>query len=162
MFYMQKWTGIKETIALFLVIKLLLNFIDTYSGEDITLTSLKKQEHPDILQKIYKSCAKKQNKVQTFALDGAPNCRKYTGLTPEGYTYIYFENNELDSTLLKEVRYTKFDGLVLLPPYSGTSFYLEVGPGQDKIVLIKQIDFSGFYLNCSTRYIYILIIQCQF
>ena len=112
---------------------------------------LKKQDYPDILQKIYKSCAKKQNKVQSFSTDGAPNCYKYTGLTPEGYTYIYLENKEEDSTLLNDVKYTQFEGLVLLPPYSGTSYNLQVGPGEDKIVLIKQIDLYGFNLVSSNQ-----------
>jgi len=123
----------------------------SYSDEEIVTTVLKKQDYPDIIQKIYKSCAKKQNKVQNFTSDGAPNCFKYSGLTPEGYTYIYLENKEEDSTLLNDVKYTQFDGLTLLPPYSGTSYSLEVGPGEDKIVLIKQIDLTGFNLISSTQ-----------
>ncbi len=112
---------------------------------------LKKQDYPNILEKIYISCAKKQNKVQNFGSDGAPNCFKYTGLTPEGYTYIYLENKEEDSTLVKDVKYTQFDGLMLMPPYSGSSYSLEVGPGEEKIVLIKQIDLTGFNLISSTQ-----------
>ena len=71
---------------------------------------------------------------------------RYSNVTAEGYAYIYFENNELDATLIEDVKYTKFEGLKLLPPFSGTSYYVKVGPGQSQIVLIKQIDLSGFNL----------------
>jgi len=72
-------------------------------------------------------------------------------MTPEGYTYIYLENKEEDSTLLNDVKYTQFDGLTLLPPYSGTSYSLVVGPGENKIVLLKQIDLTGFCILSSTQ-----------
>ena len=104
------------------------------------------KEYPQILQTIYKSCAIKQNNYVRFTNDGAPDCLKYSNVTPEGYAYIYFENNELDATLIEDVKYTRFEGLKLLPPFSGTSYYVEVKPKQTQIVLIKQIDLTGFNL----------------
>lgn len=120
--------------------------LSTYSANDIELSQVKIEDHPDILQKIYRSCAKKHNNVVKFTNEGAPNCYKYTNVTPEGYAYIYFENNEEDATLIEDVKYTKFEGLKLLPPFSGTSYYVKISPGQSQIVLIKQVDMTGFNL----------------
>jgi hypothetical protein len=71
--------------------------------------------------------------------------------TPEGYAYIYFVNNEEDSTMVEDVKYTKFDGLKLLAPFSGSSYMVEIKAGEDKIVLIKRIDLNGFSLAYSSQ-----------
>lgn len=50
--------------------------ISTYSSNQIELKELKIEDFPNILQKIYISCAKKDNNVLRFTNDGAPNCLK--------------------------------------------------------------------------------------
>lgn len=50
--------------------------ISTYSSSRIELQELKIEDFPNILQKIYISCAKKDNNVLRFTNDGAPNCLK--------------------------------------------------------------------------------------
>jgi len=50
--------------------------ISTYSPIEIELIQLKNEHFPNILQKIYISCAKKDNNVLRFTNDGAPNCLK--------------------------------------------------------------------------------------
>ena len=73
---------------------------------------------------------------------------KSSKVTPEGFAYIYFQNNEEDSTLIEDVKYTKFDGLQLMPPYSGTSYFVQAEPMTQKIILIKKVtmnEFSLFY-----------------
>lgn len=105
------------------------------------------------MQNIYKSCALKEDSVIRFEQDGAPNCFKYTSdsFTPEGFAYIYFVNKEEDSTLVEDVKYTKFEGLKLLPPFVGSSYLVEIKSGEDKIVLIKRIDLNGFSLAYSSQ-----------
>jgi calpain-15 len=122
--------------------------LSTYSSNQIELSIEDKSDprYKVILQKIYVSCAKKNNNVVRFTNEDAPNCYKYTNVTPEGYAYIYFENKEEDATLIEDVKYTKFEGLRLLPPFYGTSYYVKIGPGESKIVLIKQVDLTGFNL----------------
>jgi len=50
--------------------------LSAYSNSQIELKLLKNEEFPNILQKIYISCAKKDNNVLRFSNDGAPNCLK--------------------------------------------------------------------------------------
>lgn len=120
--------------------------VSMYSSGNVTLEKLDNKDYPQILEKIYISCAKIQNLVFKFSNDGAPNCLKYSNTSSEGYTYIYIENNEEDTTLIEKVNYTKFEGLKLLEPFSGTSYHVKVGPGKRQIVLIKQLELSGYNL----------------
>lgn len=120
--------------------------VSAYSSEKVELSEIDIATYPKILEQIYVSCAKRQNEVIKFTNEGAPNCLKYTNTTPEGYAYIYFENNEEDATLIEDVKYTKFEGLKLMHPFSGTSYRVVVGPGETKIVLIKQIEINGYNL----------------
>jgi hypothetical protein len=47
-----------------------------YSDNDIELSLVDNFQYPEILEKIYRSCAKKQNTVNRFINEGAPNCLK--------------------------------------------------------------------------------------
>lgn len=120
--------------------------ISIYSSEEVTLKEMDKEIYPKILEKIYISCAKLQNIVSTFEPEGAPNCYKYSASTVEGYTYIYFENKENDATLIEDVKYTKFEGLKLLSPFSGTNYKVQIGPGEHEIILIKQLELNEYNL----------------
>lgn len=93
----------------------------------------------NIIDTIYKSAAKQNDNKYYFIQEGAPKCYKSSKVTPEGYAYIYFNNNEEDSTLLEDVKYTKFNGLKLLPPNSGSSYFVQVEPNTDKMILMKKI-----------------------
>jgi len=120
--------------------------LSTYSEYKIDITELDKMNFPNILEKIYTSCAKKYGIVSRFTKDGANECIKYSNTTPEGYTYIYIENNEKDITLIESVSYTKFENLKLLEPFSGTSYNVKVEPGKTQMILIKQLELSGYKL----------------
>ena len=120
--------------------------ISCYSNEKVELIEIESKLYPKILEKIYISCAKIQNLMLRFDQDGAPNCRKYSGSTIEGYSYIYVENLEEDAKLIEDVKYTKFEGLQLLPPFHGTSYHIEVGPGQSQLILIKHIEVNEYNL----------------
>ena len=120
--------------------------LSTYSEEKINLCEMDILNFPNILEKIYTSCAKKYGIISRFTKDGANQCIKYSNTTPEGYTYIYIENNEKHITLIESVSYTKFENLKLLKPFKGTSYKVKVEPGKTQIVLIKQLDLSGYKL----------------
>ena len=120
--------------------------LSTYSEYKIELSELDKLNFPNILEKIYISCAKKYGIISRFTKDGANDCIKYSNTTPEGYTYIYIENNEKDITLIESVSYTKFENLKLLEPFKGTSYNVKVEPGKTQIILIKQLELSGYKL----------------
>ena len=120
--------------------------LSTYSENKIELEKLDIENYPNILEKIYISCAKKYGIVSRFTKDGANECIKYTNTTPEGYTYIYIENNEKDITLMENVSYTKFENLKLLEPFKGTSYNVKIEPGKTQIILIKQLELSGYKL----------------
>ena len=120
--------------------------LSTYSENKIDMEELDINNFPKILEKIYTSCAKKSGNVSRFTKDGANECIKYSNSTPEGYTYIYIENNEKDITLIESVSYTKFENLKLLEPFKGTSYKVQVDPGKTQIVLIKQLELSGYKL----------------
>ena len=144
--------------------------ISVYSSEEIEIQEIPNYSYQNILEKIYISCAKikkinKDNSVNDLSINNyndygnnnetnnyhtnnfkkiinnkAPKIIKYTESTLEGYSYIYIENNEDDVTLIEDVNYKNFDGYVLIPPYSGGRFHVEVRPGENKIVLIKRLD----------------------
>ena len=120
--------------------------LSTYSEKKIEINKLNILNFPNILEKIYTSCAKKYGIISRFTKDGANDCIKYSNTTPEGYTYIYIENNEKDITLIESVSYTKFENLKLLEPFKGTSYNVKVEPGQTQIILIKQLELSGYKL----------------
>ena len=120
--------------------------ISLYCNEEVQLSQVSNESYPKILEKIYISCAKIQNCVLRFEQEGAPNCYKYSASTVEGYTYIYFENKEEDATLVEDVKYTKFEGLKLLSPFSGTNYKVVIGPGEHEIILIKQLELNEYNL----------------
>ena len=119
--------------------------ISIYSPHDLEIDLIPLDSYPNILENIYKSCAILSGKGEELD-NGKILCYKYTDTTPEGYSYIYIENHEDDTTYIEDIKYTKFEGLKLLPPFKGTSYHIEVGPNSDQIVLIKHLDLSEYSL----------------
>ena len=119
--------------------------ISVYSPHNLDLEIIPIENFPDILEKIYKSCARLSGKGE-YLDNGKISCYKYSDTTPEGYSYIYIENHEDDTTYIEDIKYTKFEGLKLLPPFKGTSYHIEVGPNSDQIILIKHLDLSEYSL----------------
>ena len=139
--------------------------VSVYSSEEINIKELEKDWYENILENIYISCAKKKklnlnssqnedslnesdNKNNNYRnsafkkikIKNAPKITKCTESTIEGYSYIYIENLENDVTLIENANYQNFDGYKLLYPYSGSSFYIEVKPGETKIIIIKRLE----------------------
>ena len=120
--------------------------VSIYSNERIEMNQEENELYPKILENIFISCAKIQNISINFSEEGAPNCKKYSNTTTSGFTYIYFENLEKDATLLEDVKYTKFEGLELLPPYKGTSYHIKLPSGKNEIILIKHLELNEYNL----------------
>ena len=142
--------------------------VSVYSSEEVDIEEIDNKSYQNILDKIYISCAKKKklnlnsssddmsvnddykennnnnynrrNSFKKIKIKNASKIEKYTENTLEGFSYIYIENKEKDATLIENVNYHNFEGYELLPPYSGTSFYVEVKPGERKIILIKRLE----------------------
>jgi len=119
--------------------------ISVYSPQMLDIEIIPIESFPNILEKIYISCARLSGKGE-FIDNGKIHCYKYSDTTPEGYSYIYIENHEDDTTYIEDIKYTKFEGLKLLPPFKGTSYHIEVGPNSDQIILIKHLDLSEYSL----------------
>ena len=119
--------------------------ISIYSPQNLDIEIIPNENFPNILKKIYKSCARLSGKGE-YLEGGKINCYKYTETTPEGYSYIYIENHEDDTTYIEDIKYTKFEGLKLLPPFEGTGYHVEVGPNSEQIILIKHLDLSEYSL----------------
>ncbi len=117
--------------------------ISVYSSHMTELEVIPLEDFPNILEKIYISCAKINGKPDHLE-NGSIQCYKYSYTTSEGYSYIYIENHENDATYIEDIKYTKFDGLKLLPPFKGTSYHIEVGPHSNQIILIKHLDLSEY------------------
>ena len=119
--------------------------ISVYSPHNLDIELIPLENFTNILENIYKSCARLSGKGE-YLDNGKILCYKYSDTMPEGYSYIYIENHEDDTTYIEDIKYTKFEGLKLLPPFKGTSYHIEVGPNSDQIILIKHLDISEYSL----------------
>jgi hypothetical protein len=123
--------------------------VSSYGPVEAVWIRDEKADHPKFLQEVYMSCARKHGKVQTFESDGAPECYKYSQMCAEGYGYTFFENKTEDATIKEIVTYTKFEGLELIKPYKGSGYEVQVKPGDQKIILLRQTVPYGYSLSFS-------------
>lgn len=102
----------------------------------------------DLIRELMGSCGElelaPEGKVTNFAEQGAPGITKYFAMTEEGYGYVHIVNNEQEAKYRENINYTKFDKLELQKPFKGTSYDIEVLPGQKKTVVFRQMDPTGF------------------
>ena len=119
--------------------------ISVYYDIQVEMKEINKSKYPNFLEKVYKELAKRNNDKYD-KLDENLECGKILDNTPEGYSYIFIENHEEDTTFIEDVKYTKFEGLKLLPPFSGTGYHIEVGPGEERIILIKHLEMNEYKL----------------
>lgn len=68
-------------------------------------------------------------KVETQADNGAPDIIKYSSWdSKEGYAFVFVDNKAQNQGYSESVTFTKFDGLKLLPPFSGQEYKISVQP----------------------------------
>lgn len=65
-------------------------------------------------------------------------------MTEEGYGYVHVVNNDDEAVYKESINYTKFEKLQLQKPFKGTSYEIEVKPGERKTVVLRQMDPTGF------------------
>ena len=111
--------------------------LSSYGACEVTFTRDERSDHPNFLEQVYMSCAKKHGKLTTFENEGAENCKKYSQMCGEGYGYTYFENDSAEASIKETVTYTRFEGLELVKPFSGSGYDVLVPPGQRTIVLMR-------------------------
>merc|ERR1719148_633100 len=80
----------------------------------------------------------------TLLSKAPPGITKYFAMTEEGYGYVHIVNNESEAKYRENINYTKFDKLELQKPFKGTSYDIEVLPGQKRTVVFRQMDPTGF------------------
>lgn len=85
-----------------------------------------------------------------FAAKGAPEIKKYKAFQDEGYGFIYIVNDSKEATFKEVVKYTNFQGLKLLKPQFGSSYDIEVKPGQTKMILL-WCDSEGYGMGSSSN-----------
>ena len=119
--------------------------ISVYYDIQVEMKEINISKYPNFLEKVYIELAKRNNDKYD-KLDENLECGKILDNTQEGYSYIFIENHEDDTTFIEDVKYTKFEGLKLLPPFSGTGYHIEVGPGEEKIILIKHLEINEYKL----------------
>ena len=84
--------------------------IQTYSRGEVSLKIIPNSKYPNILEKIYEDCAKAEMKI----VDYSKNCHKYANDTKEGYSYIFYDNQEEGATLVEDMQFTNFQKFKLL------------------------------------------------
>ena len=94
-----------------------------------------------LITQLMASCAVQEHpaegKKTTFDDQGAPDIVKYFAMTEEGYGYVHIVNNEAEARFKEKIEYSKFDKLRLLKPFKGDSYEVDVGPGEQKTIVIK-------------------------
>ena len=58
-------------------------------------------------------------------------------MTEEGYGYVHIVNNDDEAVYKESINYTKFEKLQLQKSFKGTSYEVEVKPGEKKTVVLR-------------------------
>ena len=93
-----------------------------------------------VIRMLMGSCAEQglaEQKETNFESQGASDITKYFAMTEEGYGYVHIVNNETEAVYKESINYTKFEKLELQKPFKGTSYEIEVKPGEKKTVVIR-------------------------
>ena len=94
----------------------------------------------DVVRMLMASCAEQglaEQKVTDFESQGAPDIKKYFAMTEEGYGYVHIANDDAEAVYKESINYTKFEKLQLEKPFKGTSYEIEVKPGERRTVVIR-------------------------
>ena len=85
---------------------------------------------------IQRAKADKSN-LSSYASQGEPKIMYKFESGHDGLGYFYFTNASDQTQLTATIEFTKSTGVEILPPYSGTSPKLLVGPKEEKILIFK-------------------------
>ena len=105
------------------------NFVlSAYSRHETFFTRDESNVHPQFLEKVYESCALKYGDMTSFENEGAPDCKKYSKMLPEGYGFNFFLNDSTEGSIREVVTYTRFNGLELVRPFRDSGYEVLVPP----------------------------------
>ena len=102
----------------------------------------KREEAPEVLELILKSRALQNGECISYSSEGVPECKRYHEILPEGYGYFYYVNKSTRTSIREDCFFKSFKNLELQPPYEGAKYSIVVGPKEESLVLIKQVDLS--------------------
>lgn len=110
--------------------------LSCYGQDEVEIDQISKYRISDFLEKVYISKARTNKSLKGYEEEGEPNVFRVSELTPEGIGYFYFLNRG-NSPLTTEYNFKIMQGVKLRKPHRGTSFKINVNPGEEKIVLTK-------------------------
>ena len=70
-------------------------------------------------------CPEDMLRVKDFTSQGAPDLKRYFGMCPNGYGFIYIDNKD-ECAYQEAVNFTKFEDLQLMKPYKGNTYDVTV------------------------------------
>lgn len=112
--------------------------LSTYGTAETNIEILTENDY--FLVHVYKSRALIAGKGTSYESYGLSDCIKYNEMLPEGYGYYYIKNNSSESALQETCYFKSFKNLALLPPFGDAKYVVTVSPGQDQIIIFKQVD----------------------
>jgi len=115
-------------------------YLDSYAHVEIKLEVVPDRFEGKFLELILSSCARNQGKMMNYARSRHPEIKRCFCLkeTKSGYGCMYYQNDSEFCTFIDEVTFPKFEGLTLMPPYSGSSYKVSVPPLSRKAVVFKR------------------------
>jgi len=115
-------------------------YLDSYAPVEIKLEVVPDRFEGKFLELILSSCARNHGKMMNYARSRHPEIKRCFCLseTKSGYGCMYYQNDSEFCTFIDEVNFPKFEGLTLMPPYSGNSYKVSVPPLSRKAVVLKR------------------------
>jgi len=111
--------------------------ISSYGAGDVEIERIDENLCRGFIEKVYTHKGRSM-RVGDYSSHGVSNCYRGMELTDDGFGFIYYKN-ESNKTLEEDFYFKSMQGFKLRKPYSGNNFKISVGPGQEKIVILKQL-----------------------
>jgi len=126
------------------------NFVFRTYSEDVPLVEeIKNNEKDAFLHDVMKSMARDRGERKTYDDKGEPDIFRCLKIDEDKTKlgYLYYENNSKDSTLKEEVVFEHLDGVVILGHPKQKKLHIEVGPGENKIYVLNQVE-KQYLMKC--------------
>lgn len=129
-----------------------------YSEQAATIENVTEREEATFLTRVYnldlaKSIGESVKLYQGINLYQAYRCgADENDVNLEGFMFDVIENTHEKMTIWVKMIHRNFENLAMLPPYEGTDYEVEVGPGDHAIVTKKLVDLQeGFDFSLAIR-----------
>jgi calpain-15 len=111
--------------------------ISSYGAGDVDIQKIDESHCPEFIEKVYMSKGRTM-KVGDYSSHGVNNCYRGMELTDDGFGFIYYKN-ESNKTLEEDFYFKVMTGFKLKKPFKGNNFKVTVPPGQERVVILKQL-----------------------